>query len=118
MYNKECFKYARMVIPEKLCSTDSTSCDRASLNSTTSSTTYSATLASQIIGSPFECTIAATTGAIYIYPDTPTTTFVATSSNSFKLGEGEVIDLKVKNYMTLRGDSTTAKYQAIIWSNS
>lgn len=69
-------------------------------NSTLNSTTY---------GANFSVTIQATTGDIWINPTTTATT------NHFKLSEGDSLDLKVVDILYTIADTTTAKWQAIIW---
>ena len=108
MYTKSTFKRIRHMLCETLASTDSTTVNRASLNSTTLCGLSTTT----ILGCNFDVTIKATTGAIYIIPDSLT---VPTSSNSWKVSEGNTIDIRVPTYIGIRGDSTTAKFQAIVW---
>ena len=82
------------------------------ITSTVGSTTASVantTLGSTTYGANFSVTIQCTTGEIWINPTTTATT------NSFKLSEGDAIDLKVKDVLGTIADTTTAKWQAIIW---
>ena len=62
-------------------------------------------------GQNWDMTIQATTGAIYL----ATNTTAPTSTNTFKLAEGDALDIKVEDYISMVGDSTTAAVQAIIW---
>lgn len=84
----------------------------SALASTVGSTTASVantTLSSTTYGANFSVTIQATTGDIWVNPTTTATT------NSFKLCEGDAIDLKVVDTLGTIADTTTAKWQAIIW---
>jgi hypothetical protein len=69
-------------------------------NSTLNSTTYHPY---------FSVTLVCSTGDIWINPTTTATT------NDFKLNEGDSIDLIVKDTLSTIADTTTAKWQAIIW---
>lgn len=62
------------------------------------------------IGNNFDITIMATTGNTAIGLST-----LLTATNGFLLTEGTIIDLQVKDALYLVGDSTTAKFQAIVW---
>ena len=112
MYTKNMFKKIRSIIPETIASSDSTSVNRALLNTTslcgiTGSTT-------KTLGQNFNVTIVATTGAIYVCPEMPSGT-VPTSATAFKIPEGGVLDVKIENFLAVRGDSTTAAFEAIVW---
>jgi hypothetical protein len=62
-------------------------------------------------GQNWDLSIEAITGNMYI----STLTTAPTSTNTFKLMEGDCLDLKVEEYISMLGDSTTAAVQAIIW---
>lgn len=68
------------------------------------------TLGSSVYGANFDITVHCSTGAVYINP-----LVAATTANGFKLIEGQSLDLKVLSALSIIGDSTTAKYQAIVW---
>ncbi len=112
MFNRNAFKYIRSIVPEAVVSTDSTSYNATKLHTT--SLCSAAGYTTRPFGQNFSVTIEATTGAIYILPDQ---LVEPTSANAFKIPEGGIVDLKVRNYLSVKGDSTTAKYQAIIWGD-
>lgn len=62
-------------------------------------------------GQNFDITIEAIAGDMYI----TTKSTAPTSTNTFKLLEGDVLDLKVNDYLAMIGNSTTCFVQAIIW---
>lgn len=102
MYIKQSFLRMKSIIPETAPSTTASVANDTLL--TYDSATYS-------IGSNFLCTLVATTGNIWINPLGTATT------NSFKLAEGDSINLQVpgEGVLSLISDTTTAKIQAIIW---
>lgn len=112
MYNRNIYKYVRGVIPETRVSTDSTSYNTALLNS--SSLCSIAGFTTKPYGTNFECTIECTTGALYILPEAAVE---PTSSNSYYLSEGEILDIRIKSKLGIKGNSTTAGFQAIIWGD-
>lgn len=75
----------------------------------TSGSVANSTLGSTTYGANFDVTIMCTTGTIWINGSTTATT------NSFQLNEGDSIDMKVKDILYTIADTTTAKFQAIIW---
>lgn len=113
MYTRSIFKQVRHIVEEQIPSSgtstdwDSTILNATSLCSVTGWTTRS-------LGQNFQVTIEATTGAIYVCPES---TVEPTSSNSFKVSEDGILDIRVKNFLGLKGDSTTAKFQALVWSD-
>jgi hypothetical protein len=62
-------------------------------------------------GQNWDMTLEAIVGDMYI----TTKSTAPTSTNAFKLVEGDVLDIKVEDYISMLGDSTTAAVQAIIW---
>jgi hypothetical protein len=92
-WGKEISKKIKYIIPNTISSTGIT---------VLSSTTY---------GGFFDLTISCSTGNIYIN----TLTTSPTSTNSFLLAEGDVLNLQVSNYLSLFGDSTTSVYKGIVW---
>jgi hypothetical protein len=62
-------------------------------------------------GQNWDMSIEAIVGDIYI----TTKSTAPTSTNTFKLVEGDCLDIKVEDYISMLGDSTTASVQAIIW---
>lgn len=113
MYTRDIYKTIRHIIPETVAST-ATSTDYKSnlLNSTTVCNITGSTTRS--FGRNFSVTIEATTGAIYILPEVDAE---PTSTCAFKIPEGGLLDLKIKDLASIKGDSTTAKFQAIVWSD-
>lgn len=71
------------------------------------------TLSSTDYGSNFEVTLYCTEGTLYINPTT-----IATSTNGYKLNMLKALDIGVRNSLSLIGDSTTAKYSAIVWKTT
>jgi len=68
------------------------------------------TLGSSVYGANFDITVHASTGTIFVNP-----LAAATTTNGFKLIEGQSLDLKVLSALSIIGDSTTAAYQAVVW---
>jgi hypothetical protein len=101
IFNREIFKKAKTFISEVAVSTTASVANSALVS--INSTVYT-------IGQNFACTIQCTTGAIWFNSIT-----TATTANSFKLLEGDSIDLQVDSALSLISDSTTAKIQGIIW---
>lgn len=89
-YNR--FRKIRTIVPETFAST--TSSVASTLNTTGDATV----------------SLMCSTGAIWINP-----LATATTANGFKLNEYDIIDLVVPNSLSIISDSTTAKYQAVIW---
>ena len=78
--------------------------------STTASVANILASASDInVGAFFYITVTATTGICWVDPIETATT------NSLKLHEGDVLDMKVLETLSMISDSTTAKVQAIVW---
>ena len=61
------------------------------------------------VGGYFYITVTATTGECWVNPIETATT------DSLKLSEGDVLDLRVLETLSMISDSTTAKVQAIVW---
>ena len=113
MYSRDVFKGVRHIIPETVaCVGTTTNYNSSSLNS--SSVCIIPGYSTQILGQNFMCTIECTTGAIYVRPES---TAVPVATDSFKISEGGILDIKVKNLAAISGNSTTAKFQALIWSD-
>jgi len=113
MYTRKVFKKMISIVPETIASTaTSTDYKIGTISSTRLRTLSGAT--TRYWGANFEVTIEATTGSIYFLPDED---IEPTSSNAFKLSEGKSIDLKIENFLAIKGDSTTAKFQAIVWTD-
>ena len=93
-YTRPMLRFARNVIGETVAST---------------SPSAVSSLDSSDYGENFNCTITASTGNIWINPIGTATT------NSFKLHEGDVIDLTVKNRLSVVSNSSDAKFQGFIW---
>ena len=70
----------------------------------------------KVLGLNFQCTVEATTGAVYIWPSSDDAE-APTTDRAFKISEGGVLDVKVHKRLNIGGDSTTAKFQAIVWSD-
>lgn len=100
-YVKQSFLKIKDIIPETLSSTTASAAN--------SLITYNSTLYN--IGTNALITIVATTGNTWIDPTETATT------NSFKLTEGDSLNLQINGEGTLSivSDSTLAKIQAIIW---
>lgn len=112
MFNRPMFKRIRHIFPETLAST-AASTDYKTLSSTELCNITGYT--TRFLGSNYYCTIECTTGALYVRPSTDTE--APTSTNAFKVSEGGVLDLCVKGKLNIGGDSTTAKYQGIVWGD-
>lgn len=111
MYTKRRFKKIRAIIPETVaCVGTSANFDTTSIHRNAIATPLSTVLT---FGANFSVTIEATTGNIYIYPES--TAAEPGASNSFTLLEGNNIDINVENFLSLKGDSTTAAFQGIVW---
>jgi hypothetical protein len=104
MYTRNIWKKIRKIIPDTLASTDATA------NTIISSTHLDAY--NKAIGENFSITIAPTTGDVYI--DVFST--VATSSG-YLLQEGDILDLRVESQINVLGNSTTAKFKALVWGD-
>lgn len=101
IFNKEVFKKVKTIVSEVAVSTTASVANSALVS--INSTVYT-------IGKNFACTIQCTTGTVWF-----NSIVTATTANSFKLLEGDSIDLQVDSALSLISDSTTAKVQAIIW---
>lgn len=113
MYNREIFKQIKHIVSERLPSSGaSTDWDNSILNTTTLCGITGWTTRS--LGQNFQVTITATTGKIYAVPES---TVEPTSTNAFTIDEGGILDIRIKNFLSLKGNSTTAKYQAIVWTD-
>lgn len=113
MYIRDMFKGVKHIVPETVASTGATTNYKSNLlNSTTICGITGFT--TQILGRNFMATIEATSGKIYVLPETDTE---PTSSNSYTIHEGDRLNLKIKDLASVKGDSTTAKFQALIWSD-
>lgn len=111
MYVRPKFKRIKSIIAETVASTGtSTNYNSSSINTTSLCNVPGSTLLP--FGQNFECTVECTTGVLFILADNP---IQPTSLNGFKMIEGGVLDVQVENYLNIRGESTTAKFQAIIW---
>lgn len=107
------FKKIISIVPETVASTGaSTDYKVGTISSTRLRSVVGST--TRIWGQNFQVTIEATTGAIYILPGE---NVEPTSVNAFKLSEGGVIDIKVETFLAIKGDSTTAQFQAIVWGD-
>jgi hypothetical protein len=105
------FRRIRSIVTERVISTGaSTDYKLTIINSSNICTVPGNTTRS--FGTNYDVTIEATSGAVYILPES---TAEPTSNNAFKIPEGGILDLKVKSFLSIKGDSTTAKMQAIIW---
>jgi hypothetical protein len=111
MYSRDVFKKIIAIVPETIASTATSTDYRAGLISSTRLRTLNGS-SSRYWGANFSVTIEATTGAIYILPSEDAE---PTSTNAFKLHEGNSIDLRVTDFLSIKGDSTTAQLQAIVW---
>jgi hypothetical protein len=112
MYTRSGFFIPRFIVREHLTSptTDSVATFFvSSTDNTTNSTNLSQQLGSVTVGEQFLVTIAATTGNSWVDFTTTATT------NSFKMAEGDTLDVRVKKAVSVVSDSTTAKLQGIIW---
>jgi len=96
-YNRPTFPEVVKIIPQRVVSTVASVAE------------ILATATDDNVGGYFYITVTATTGACWVDPITTATT------NSFKLHEGDVLDLRVVDALSIISDSTTAKVQAIIW---
>jgi len=105
MYTRPMFKRIIGAVAEAAPSTTANVINKALVNSTTLS------YAARAIGNNFNVTIQATTGSIFLYPDSTLLTQV------YKLHEKESIDLRAVNFVGLLGGSTTAKAQAVFWED-
>lgn len=113
MYIRSMFKKIRAIVPETLASTAASTDYKPGLISSTKLCTLPGTT-TRAWGENFSITIQATTGAIYFLPDVAVE---PTSVNAFKLPEGYSIDLKIRSFLSVKGDSTTAQLQAIVWED-
>jgi hypothetical protein len=95
MYTRTLFRKIKAIVFENVASTSAGAVD------TISSTAY---------GENFDITVNCSTGTIFLNPLT-----AATTTNGFKLAEGQALDLKVASSLSIIGDSTTAAYQGIVW---
>ena len=95
MLSKETFKVIKSIKPVTILST--------------AVTIWTSTTFTQ--GQYWDMTIEAISGDMYI----STLSTAPTSTNTFKLVEGDCLDIKVEEYISMLGDSTTASVQAIIW---
>lgn len=111
MYTRDIFKRIIAIVPETVASTATSTDYKIGLISSTCLMTIAGTT-TRYWGANFSVTIEATTGNIYILPGED---IEPTSSNAYKLHEGNTIDLKVENFLSIKGDSTTAQLQAIVW---
>lgn len=100
IFNREMFKKFKTIITQVAPSTTASVANDTLIS--VNSTVYT-------IGQNFLCTLQCTTGNIWLDPLATATT------NSFKLSEGEALDLQVESALSLISDSTTAKVQGIIW---
>lgn len=95
MLNKDSFKRVFQIKPITILSTAVT---------IWTSTTF-------LQGQNWDMSIEAISGDMYI----STKTTAPTSTNTFKLVQGDCLDIKVEDYISMLGDSTTASVQALIW---
>ncbi len=113
MYTRPMFKRIIAIVPETLGSTAASTDYKIGLISSTCLQTIPGS-SLRAWGENFEVTVEATSGNIYIRPDDAVE---PTSLNAYKLHEGNSIDIKVKSFLSIKGDSTTAKLQAIVWGD-
>lgn len=97
---KETFRKVKSIIPEFFASTTA---------SAANSTTISVSGATYTIGQNAYLTVQCTTGLCWINPIGTATT------NSWRMEEGESLNLQVENTLSVISDSITAKLQAIEW---
>lgn len=62
-------------------------------------------------GQHWDMSIEAIVGDLYF----TTLSTAPTTTNTFKLVEGDCLDIKVEEYIAMLGGSTTAAVQAIVW---
>lgn len=103
-------KFIKDTVPPTVCSTTAGVINYALLNSTTVGE-----FSGKPFGDIFNVTVRCTTGIIYIGPNDTTTEL--TSTNGYPIEEDETLTLRVKNYLQLVGNSTTAAFAAIIWKS-
>lgn len=111
MYTRHESLFIRDTISHTVASTSAGSIDSKTLNSTTKGA-----FTGRVFGKTFELTIRCCTGEIHIGPYVSTTPL--TTAIGYSMKEGDVINLKVKDALSVMGDSTTAAYSAIVWGYS
>lgn len=112
MYTRVIGKRIKHIISERIPSSGaSTDWDNTRLNSTSLCSIVGHV--TKPLGTNFDCTIAATTGAIYVLPEG---LVEPTSTNAFLIEEGAVLEFTVKTRVALKGYTTNSKYQAVVWS--
>jgi hypothetical protein len=108
MYSRREAKYIKDTISHTVASTSAGSIDSKTLNSTTIGS-----LTGKVFGEHFEVSIRCDTGEIHIGPYISTTPL--TTDIGYAMREGDVVNAKVHNALSVMGDSTTASFTAIIW---
>lgn len=81
------------------------------LASTTVGIANSSVLNSTIYCNDFDVTIIATTGSVWINIDAIATT------DTYKLHEGQTLNLRIEDYISTISTSTNSMYEAIIWAD-
>ncbi len=113
MYTRSMYKRIRSILGNTIASIGTTAAfNSSSLNSTSLCSITGWT--TRPFGNNFTMTLYCSTGSVYVVPES---TVEPTSTNAFLLEEGESIDLKVSNFLSVKGSSTTAAFQAIVWEN-
>jgi len=111
MYTRDIFKRIIAIVPETVASTAASTDYKPGLISSTKLRTVTGST-TRCWGANFSVTIEATTGNIYLLPEEDAE---PTSTNAYKLHEGNAIDLKIENFVSVKGESTLAQLQAIVW---
>ena len=86
------FKQVKSVIAERVCSTTANTIDSTS-----------------VVPNGYPITFHCSTGNVFIMPDS------TAIGSAIKLYEGMTLDIGLANYISITSDSTTAKFQGIIW---
>lgn len=88
------FKEVKSVIAERFCSTTANAIDSTS-----------------VVPNGYPVTLHCSTGNVFIMPNS------TVIGSAIKMYEGMMLDIGNASYISITSDSTTAKFQAIVWKD-
>lgn len=112
MYVKQRNRKWKAIIPITIASTGTTAAYNSSVLCSTTLCLNVPGNSAKVYGDNFEVTVYCTTGTLYLRPGS---TIEPVVTNSYVLYEGESINLKIDSFLAIKGDTTTAAFQAIVW---
>lgn len=111
MYTRQMFRRIRSVIPDQVACVGTSTNFVSTIQSTSVCNVTGYT--THTYGTNFDITIFASTGNLWILPES--TSLPVAANNAILLKEGDNISFKAKSKVSIGGDSTTSKFHAIIW---